>query len=387
MAARWDAATIARHNAEVASLWAGFEAGTPARVPVVFNFSKRFYLLTPWLNLQGYTFRDYFERPEVQWEVQLATQQWIRENVSQDQEWGLPNEWAGLAPDFQNSYEAAWLGCTIEYRDGEVPDTRPLLREDKGKLALLSIPDPLQGGIMARGMEFRSYFEARRAKEGYLDRPVGPSPMCGGGTDGPFTVACNLRGATEFCLDLYEDPPFARELLGFITDAIIVRLRAVGEVNGVTYPQPGWGFADDSIQLLSIAQYRDWVLPHHRRLLAEFSQGGPNSIHLCGDVARLLPVLQQELNIQSFDTGFPVDLGQLRRTLGPKAALRGNLHPEVLRKGPASLIREETKRIMQSGVKEGRKYVFCEGNNVAPDTPVEHFAAAYAAAKEFGAHP
>jgi hypothetical protein len=380
---RWDADTIARHNAEVAQLWESYEQGHPTRVPVLFNFSKRFYLLTPWLNAEGYTFQDYFERPEVQWEVQLATQRWIRQQVAQDQPWGLPEEWGGLTPDFQNSYESAWLGCRIEYREGEVPDTWPCL-EDKSVLARLCIPDPLHDGLMGRGLAFREYFEERRQREGYCDRPVGPSGMVGGGTDGPFTIACCLRGATQLCVDLYEDPAFVHALLSFITEAAIVRVRAVGAMSGVTYPQPAWGFADDSIQLLSVAQYREFVLPYHQRLVREFSQGGPNGIHLCGDVLRLLPVVQQELNVQSFDLGFPVDLGEVRRLLGPEATLHGNLHPQVLREGPPERIRAETQRIMESGVKEGGRFIFNEGNNTAPGTPPEHFEAAYAAAREFG---
>src|SRR5512146_1202884 len=113
--AAWDEATIAQHNAEVAALWEDFHAGKPARVPVVFNFSNRSYLLTPWLNKEHYTFRDYFEKPEVQWEVQLAMQRWIREHVPQDHPWGLPEEWPSLRPDFQNCYEAMWFGCRLEY--------------------------------------------------------------------------------------------------------------------------------------------------------------------------------------------------------------------------------------------------------------------------------
>ena len=210
--------------------------------------------------------------------------------------------------------------------------------------------------------------------------------MCGGGTDGPFTVACNLRGTTQFCLDLYEDPRYARELLDFVTQATIVRIKAVMESNQTQFPLDGWGFADDSISLLSEAQYREFVLPHHHRLLAAFSKGGPNSIHLCGRVQHLLPLLQKELNIQDFDLGFPVDLARARRDLGPNALLRGNLHPMILRDGPVSLIQEKTAEILRSGVAEGRRYCFCEGNNVAPRTPVEHFIAAYETVKELGVY-
>jgi uroporphyrinogen-III decarboxylase len=381
-----EGADFATHNEDTRQLWRDFDAGTPARVPVVFNFSRRFYLLSPWLNAQGYTFQQYFDDPAVQWEVQLALQKWVRECVPQDQERGLPETWAGLAADFQNLYEAAWLGCRIEYREAEVPDTWPCLKERKGDLATMRVPDPLHGGIQGRALEYYEYFEERRKRDEYAGPPVGASALSGGGTDGPFTVACNLRGATEMCLDLYEDPAYARELLDFVTESIITRVRAVGQFNKVEYPQQGWGFADDSIQLLSEATYREFVMPCHQRLLAEFSKGGPNSIHLCGNVQRFLPLLQHELNIQTFDLGFPVDLGQVRRDLGPEAMLRGNLHPQILRDGPVSLIREQTARILRSGVMDGRKYVFCEGNNVAPQTPIEHFQAAYETARAVGVY-
>jgi len=384
--ARWDQDTIARHNQEAEKLWRDFEAREPERVPVVWNFSNRFYLLTPWLNTLRYSFQQYFEDPAVQWEVQLALRKWIRENIPMDQAWGLPDQWDGMRPDFQNIYEAAWLGCRLEYRDGEVPDTWPVLKERKGDLAKLAIPDPIRGGLMGRALEYHQYFEERRKREEFCGRPIGPPSLSGGGTDGPFTVACNLRGATELCLDIYEDPVFVKELLDFITEATMVRVRAVGEFNGVSYPQPRWGLADDSIQLLSVKQYREVVLPYHRRLLGEFSKGGPNSVHLCGNVQRHLPVLQHDLNVQDFDLGFPVDLGQVRKELGPGALLHGNLHPRILADGPASLIAEQTAAIMNSGVKEGRRFVFCEGNNVAPCTPVEHFQAAYDTAKHYGNH-
>ena len=367
----------------VAKLWRDFDAGKPERLPAIFNIGTRFYLLTPALNPQGYSFKQYFEGPAIQWEVQLSLRKWIRDNVPQDQERGLPEEWPGLAPDFQNVYEAAWLGCKIEYPEGEVPATRPRLK-NKSELASMNLPHPLKDGLQARAVEFFQYLEERRAREDFAGRPVGRSLLSAVGTDGPFTVACNLRGATDLCLDLYEDPKFARELLAFITEAIILRVKTIMEFNKTEYPQQGWWFADDCIELLSEKQYREFILPCHQRLLSVFSKGGPNSIHICGSVQHLLAALQKELNIQDFELGFPVDLGIARKMLGPAAILRGNLHPQILRDGPISLIKEKTAEILCSGVKAGRRYIFCEGNNVAPNTPLEHLAAAYETALALG---
>jgi uroporphyrinogen-III decarboxylase len=86
----------------------------------------------------------------------------------------------------------------------------------------------------------------------------------------------------------------------------------------------------------------------------------------------------------TFDLGFPTDLGLARKELGPDVLLRGNLHPELLRSGSPEEIERETKRICESGVMEGGKWIFCEGNNVAPNTPLQNFQAMYNAGKKYG---
>ncbi len=373
----------ARHNAEVRRIWAAFHRGQPERVPVVFNFSRRFWLLTPKLNSRGYTFRDYFEDPDVMMQVQLESNRWVRFSVLQDQEMGLPEKcWPGIHVDFQNSYEAGWFGCPIDYIEGDVPDTQPILQGDKRLLDELEQPDPLTGNLMKRAFEFYQYFEERRGTEDFFGLPIGPTtgPT---GTDGPFTIACNLRGTMQLCLDLYEDPEYAHRLLSFVTDGIIARCKAWMNLTGQSYPRENWGFADDSVQLLSEQTYREFVLPYHRRLIQEFAQG-PVSIHLCGQVAHLLPILKDDLNIMGFDTGFPVDLGELRRMLGPEVLLRGNVHPEVLRQGPPAKIEDAVRRVLTSGAMLGGRLILCEGNNVAPGTPVENFAIMYQTAQKYG---
>mgnify|MGYP005871400093 FL=1 len=52
--------------------------------------------------------------------------------------------------------------------------------------------------------------------------------------------------------------------------------------------------------------------------------------------------------------------------------------------GTPRAVRAEARRILQSGVMDGGKFVLREGNNLAPFTPVANVAAMYAACKEFG---
>ncbi len=377
-----------KHNEEVKKLWDAFNQGKPYRVPIVFNFNPRFYLLTPELNKEGYTFEEYIKDPDVMFEVQLKLRKWIRLNVPQDMEMGYPrHNWGGVYVDLQNFYEAGWLGNNVIFPKNNVPYAAPLPRNKLEEMLEKGIPDPLKDNWMGFGMQIYQYFKEKLKEAEFEGIPVGETAYPpGGGTDGPFTVAAALMGATELCITLYEQPDFVHRLLDFITEATIVRIKAIWDLMGWEYPAQSWGFADDSIELLSTPHYKEFVLPYHKRLVNTFSKGGPNSIHLCGKVQRHLKILKTELNITSFDLGFPTDLGLARRELGPDVLLRGNLHPELLRSGTPKEIEKETKRICQSGVMEGGKWIFCEGNNVSPQTPLRNFQAMYNAGKKYGVY-
>jgi len=377
---------FARHNEEVKQVWDAFHKGKPTRVPMTLGISARTLLLDPKVNTRGTTFYDYFSNPEVMMEQQLYHAWWVRHNLPFDQEMGLPKDGWGVWVDFQNIYEQTYFGCPIHFRDGEVPDVVPILTEDRKNLLFdRGLPDPFRSGLMKRNWEYYHFF-LRKREEGYIyqGRPIVSVSPCGMGTDGPFTAACGIRGAAEIAADIYLAPEFVHKLMAYITDATIARIQAYRKYLGHDMQTQGWGFADDSIQLLSVETYKEFVLPYHRKLVNTFSKGGPNSIHLCGDATRHFKTLRDELNIMSFDTGFPVDFGRLRKELGPKVHISGGVHVTLLRDGTPEAVRQESKRILQSGIKRGGKFVFREGNNLAPCTPIENLKAMYAACKEYG---
>ncbi len=357
-----------RHNAEVERLWADFALGKPSRVPVILGTNTRYYVLSQAANPDGLTFRQYHGNPDTMLQAQVRFADWDRHNLIQDAERGLPAEGWDVRVDFQNYYEAAWLGCPIEYVDGQVPDTTPAYADDARKREIFDLRPTPWSGIMALNLEYYQHM-LRRQNEGfeYRGRPIRSVSLNALGTDGPFTVASNVRGATEICLDLYVDPGYARELLDFITEAVIARIRAYREFLGDPVVRPSFGFADDSIQNLSTELYAEFVLPCHKKLVAAFADPAAppfepatasamakagrtvrhNSIHLCGDASRHFALVQRELNVQSFDTGFPIDFGAVRRTLGPGAQINGGPTVDLLLNGTAEAIREEVRRILR----------------------------------------
>jgi len=287
-----------------------------------------------------------------------------------------------------------WFGCSLHYFGNDLPDTSEILKEDKRKLYHLKDPEPLHGNSSPRAMDFFDYMQAKCPKMEFDGLPVkAPDTIPGEGTDGPFDVAYKLRGAAEVCLDMYEDPRYFHDLMTFVTENIIRRMKAVREWRWKQFPDSpdtgrfkvaNWGFADDAIALISTADYAEYVYPYHCRLVEEFSDGGPISIHLCGNATHHFKFLKEKLNVQSFDTGFPVDHGALRKELGPDVQIAGGPTIMLLKEGSPETIRQEVRRICESGVMAGGRFILIAANNLAPCTPLENIAAMYDAAKEFG---
>ncbi len=372
------------HNAETKEMWKCFDAGKPYRTPITFGVNQRVLLLDPKLNTKKITFKDYFTNDETAFNLQQDFHYYVRHNIISDNGVGIPEDGWDFHIDLMNIYEAAWLGAPIKYYDDQVPDTEPILTDDKKNLLFdKGIPDPFSG-ILGHHLQTWEYFNKRAKTFTFHGKPIKSIMSWTEFTDGPFTIASNLRGATEIMTDIYEDPEFVHKLLSFITDAIITRLRAWWPVLGKPLRPDLIKMADDSIQNISSEMYREFVLPHHKRLVAELGGKGPHMFHLCGNALRHFITLQKEANIGAFDTGFPVDFKKMREALGKEALIQGGTNIQLLVTGSSNDVYEETKRIMNSGVREGGRFILREANNLAPCTPLENIEAMYKAGRDFG---
>ena len=372
---------FASHNAEQSSLWADFNAGRPtARIPIILGTNSRYFMFNEAANPRGLNFKQYSLDPDLMFDTQLEFQRWSKFNLLQDTELGLPDKWS-VGVDFQNCYEAGWFGCGIHYFDGQVPDTLPDFADAPERLMENGIPDPF-GGLLKQGFDYWEHFKQRAVNETFYDRPIAVNvPFLG--TDGPMTVACNLFGAGFVCETMADDPDRLHALLSFLTEAAIVRMKAWRKAGGLPCPQKDFGFADDSVALISTAMYREHVLPHHRRLCDALAEpGSPRGVHLCGDATRHFQTLVEELNIQTFDTGFPVDFQALRRDLGRGVRLQGGPHVDFLLRATPDEVGTEVRRILNCGVLDGGRFLLREGNNLAPYTPLANTEAMYHAGRE-----
>lgn len=169
---------------------------------------------------------------------------------------------------------------------------------------------------------------------------------------------------------LYGDPESLHNLLAVVSDAVTVYLNAqiAAGVDAVQIFDT-WG------GLLSPSAYCEFSLQYMQRIVAGlqadadgkripvilFSKG-------CGQLAEKIA----DAGADAIGLDWTVDIGEIRRRVGSRAALQGNLDPAVLY-APAGVIRREVACVLEAfGSHNG--HVFNLGHGIQPGVDPEHLA-------------
>ena len=372
------------HNAMVQKTNALFDKGQADRMPMTVGINSRYLLLDPKFNKKKITYKEFTYDSRLMFEVLAEFNAFCNLYVPYFHEMG-PGSPLSFGPDFQNFAEAAWFGAPLEFPENDVPAVHAFLNEDnKNMLFDKGFPEPFSG-IYEVG--FRHYENFLKYAEHYETEgcPVKEIWPTGLTTDGPFTLACEMCGTTEMCVRLYEDEAYAKQLLGYITDAVIQRIMAFRKVWGVPQKLESMFMADDSIALLSEEMYEEIVLPFHKKLVKELvTENGTLFIHLCGDATRHFPTIQRELRCNRFDTGFPVKHGELCKTLGLDTVIMGGPSVAFLQNHGEEEIEAEVKRIIEDVKPYTRRFMMREGNNIPPFMELDKVLAMYRAVLKYG---
>lgn len=379
---------FSQHNEEARAVWEAYLAGNPIRVPVTLWADARYFLLDPTFNPEkAITFEGFIQDSDTMMDVQLRAADWRAHTVSLycDDQAGRPEEFL-VTVDMLRFFDAGFFGCELNFRDGQMPDTTPILAGDRKNLLFdRGLPDPLTGGIFAWAHRMAAQMQ-EKIEKGYTfhGKPVRFAPF-GLGTDGPLTVATSLRGA-ELYLDFYTDPEYVHHLLRLITEGTIARIQAHRQFFELPLVSDTWGYADDAVQMLSTEMVREFVLPYHRQLKQALTSAAQISLHLCGDATRHFKMFRDEMGVVSFDTGFPIDFASVRQELGPDTEIQGGVRAPQLAQDNPENIAQEAKRILESGITTGGRFILKEANDLVPCTPLENMNALYQAARTYGVY-
>ena len=220
--------------------------------------------------------------------------------------------------------ETQGFGAEIKYvRDGVPRCVKPPL-EDAKDLTLLKKPSPRRSTRMLdRVRAVEAYKKAIHRKYSIL-----------GWVEGPAAEAADLRGVTNFLMDLVLDAPFARDLMERCIEVGIEFAQAQLDAGADTI-----GVGDAIASQMSPDLYAEMVFPHEQRLFEGIRKaGGLIRLHICGDTTHLLPYFAK-LPVDIVDLDWQVDMAKARAILGTRKVMVANLDPAnaVLRGTPAKI--------------------------------------------------
>lgn len=254
--------------------------------------------------------------------------------------------------------ETQGFGAEIEFvRDGVPRCIAPPL-EKSSDLSLLKKPDPYTSERM---------FDRIRAIEEFK-KSVYKQYSIMGWIEGPAAESADLRGVTNFLMDLVMEPNFANELMCICVDVGIEFASAQLKAGADTI-----GIGDAIASQVSANMYRDLIFQHEKRLINAIHElGGIVRLHICGDTSHLLPYFS-ELGADIIDLDWQVDMRSARDILGSDTVLVGNLDPvnSVMKSLPEQI----EKQIKQIYADVGNPYMVGAGCEIPQNTPHENLKA------------
>jgi len=199
-------------------------------------------------------------------------------------------------------------------------------------------------------------------------REVGPEVPVLGFAAAPWTLACYMvegkakEGFATVKSFLYREPKTFHDLLHKIARATIPYLKAQIAA-GATAVQ----LFDTWCGELHIRDYEDFALPAVQEVISGVFGAVPVIYYTKASSHLLSAVARSRADVLSVD--WRVDLAELRRDLGPKVALQGNVDPAVLL-GPEDEVRTVTEETLASLVGVG--HILNLGHGILPGTQVEN---------------
>lgn len=280
----------------------------------------------------------------------------------------------GCVIDFDDATIAEAIGAKVIYRDDEpaiVDEEHPVLK-DLRDVYDLEIPDPYSSGRLYEWLEATRILREKIGEEVFI---------MGRADQGPFSIACLLRGSTQFMIDLMtEDKAIIDDVLEYCRKASAVFAKAQKDA-GAHATSIGDAFAGPN--LISPDMYREFAFGPERKLTEEVQEYGiPFSIHICGDTTGIIEDMGKT-GAKILEVDWKLDMAYARKAVPESTVLMGNIDPSFpLVLGNPADIDEAVKQLVAKT--KGRSHIISSGCAMGRNTPSENFKAFIAAARKYG---
>jgi len=281
----------------------------------------------------------------------------------------------GCVMDFDTATMAEALGAKVHYRDNQpasVDEDCPVLK-DLRDVDSLTLPDPWRDGRLPIWLETTNR----------LSRKIGDRVFIMGRADqGPFSIACLLRGTQQFMMDLMdeENAEDIDRLLDFCRKAV-ARFALAQKEAGAHATSIGDSFAGPN--LISPELYRRFAVEPERKLVQEVQDAGiPCSLHICGNANRIIGGMGAT-GARILEVDWMVDMATARACIPSTTVLMGNLDPSnSLVMGTPGDVDTAARKVIEAAGGEG--LFLSSGCAMGRNTPPENMRALVWAAEKYG---
>lgn len=328
--------------------------GEPQQVPVALIVDS------PWLpGYAGINTLDYYLYPE----------KWLQINLDlldrfPDAVW-IPGFWV----EFGMAAMPSAFGARIAFHPDMPPSIEPVTT-DLNVWSAAPLPNVREAGFMPLALRLYEQMEARLYAEGLGIRMVAAR--------GPIVTAGFLMGISQLMMDLVMRPDEMHRFLDKITTTIIGWLHAQLEM---LHNPEGIILLDDIVGMVSLKHYRAMIEPYMQRIFSEFDglikiyHNDTPCSHLYGAFA--------EAGFDVFNFTHRADIGEVKREMGHRVALMGNVAPLDLGARGTPQEVEEAARLCLDKAAPGGGMILSFGGGVSPGTPAANIDAMLNAARNW----
>ncbi len=280
----------------------------------------------------------------------------------------------GVVVDIDTTALAGAIGVEVD----EPPD-QPAHCRAGGLLSELEDVDGLKRIDLLANAKIVAWLEtARRLAEHFR----GQVHVRGNCDQGPFSLACLVRGTENFLADLMDEANHAAAdrliaYCGRVTRDFIALMLETG-VDSVSNGDSMAGPA-----LVSPAIYRRFAMrPESEVAAAARAGGGKYLLHVCGDTTAILDDLSRT-GIDGLELDYLTDVGKAKAALAERITFVGNINPAgVLAHGDVGTVRRATEELL-AVYGSSPRFILNAGCAITADTPSENLRTMVRAARSF----
>ncbi len=265
-------------------------------------------------------------------------------------------------------------GVSVTYQAGSAPVAMEPAIQSLDGVDDLQLPDPYKDPLLSE------LLKATRI----IVQEIGQQAFVMGRADqGPFSLACQIRGTDRFLMDLAlgEQPGQVHKLLDFCRRASL-RYALAQMAQGAHCTSIGE--SPSGPDLISPQHYREFAYPHVKQLVDDLKAAGVMlAYHICGDCTPIIgDMVSTGATVIEIDQ--KADMQLCKAAARGRSTLLGPIDPSaVMAHGTPALVTEKCVEALQVLAPDGG-FILGPGCALPATTPDENIDALIAAAHEHG---